>query len=155
MKTAGIADQPFCVPKFYLYLTPPENSLSIENLKTHIRVKFDTAIIPVAYRKITRVGVQNSMDSLATPTHKRYLEVNASADGSGIVDLFLDLSSLIKKDNVEFWPGGGASYPDATNYLYLEVPVETYGYLAPPTYWKIGDVQLWKADGLFTIKEIR
>ena len=154
MKTAAVSARVFCGWKFYLYLTPPENAQSIENLITHIRLEFD-ASIPAEYQKIVRVGIQNSMDGLATPTHKRWLDVNKSADGNRIVDLIIDLTSLIKKDNVEFYAGQNTDYPDATNYIYVEVPLEVYSYLNPPTVLYNGVIDIWKADGLFTIKEIR
>jgi hypothetical protein len=155
LKTSGVTDTPFCQSyKLYLYLTPPENALSLENLKMHIRVLFD-ASIPAGYRKIVRVGIQNSLDGLATPTHKRYFDVDISADANRIIDYSIDVTSLIKKDNVQFWAGDQSDYPDETNYIYVEFPPEILNYYNYPTVWKLGDIQLWKADGLFTIKEIR
>ncbi len=154
LKTAAVAGGYFCGNKFYLYLTPPENALSLENLKTHIRIKFNTSV-PVAFRKVLRVGIQNALDGLEYSTHKRSIELNVAADANRIVDLKLDLSSLIKKSNVEFWSGNASDYPNLTNYIFIEVPIEVYDYWVAPDYNRTGDIQLWKADGLFTINEIR
>lgn len=154
MKTAGVIGQPFCTNKLYLYLTPPENALSIENLKIHIRLKFDAGI-PAGLQKITSIGIQNSLDNLATPTHKRFVTVDQSADGDRVIDMKMTLTSLLKKDNVEFWPGGESDYPDATNYIYFELPEEIIDYYVTPAFTALGEVHIWKADGLFTIKEIR
>jgi hypothetical protein len=155
LKTAMIGGRMFCSNKFYFYLTPPENALSIENLQTHIRVQFDTAVLPEAYRKILRIGVQNALDGLEYSTHKRSIELNLAADVNGLIDLQVDLTSLINKDNVEFWPGTAADYPNATNFIFVEVPIEIYNYYVGPSYDPIGEVELWKADALFTIRAIR
>lgn len=138
----------FCIKRIYLVVYPPEEAISIEGLRTHIRLIFMSAV-SAAKQKIVRIGIIDDVDFYTgtfgphgvdvLPTPGKYIDLNISADANRMIDFSINLSSLLTKANT------------GNSYIYIDFPsdIETdaFGY--------IGDVILWKADALFTTTGIR
>lgn len=121
-----------CLGKALFYLVPPEDALSIQYLRTHFKFKFDSAI-PSGYRRLDRIGI---IDAKFNPTYERYLDLNLTADGNREVEVNINLTPLLKKDNVKY-----TLFEDAfgTGYTYI------YILLAPEI----------EADNLGSVGEMR
>jgi len=149
-----------CGDTWYFYIVPPEDALTIENIRTHLCIQFDSAV-PSAFQKLERVGIINTYPGLYPITHKRTLTVNKTADANRIIDLEIDLSKLLKKDNVDYWNGGAMSYPENATLIVLEFAVGASSYNGDGTLYQTGSlgepggVLLWKTDALFTTQGIR
>lgn len=136
-----------------MYLVPPKNALSIENMWTHINFQFDAGI-PSGQRVITNIGISAGYPldfSISGSTPKtdgtiRKLPVNWAADPTTrIIDKRIDLSSLLRKDV--------AGYRDF--FLDFTDPDEDYTYIwvefgVPVNTSITGKMNLWKADALYT-----
>lgn len=134
----------FCTGKALFYLVPPEDAISIQYLRTQFKFKFDSSI-PSGYRRLDRIGI---IDSKFSPTYERYIDLNLVADGNREVEVNINLTPLLKKDNVVY-----TLFEDAfgTGYTYI------YIQLAPELEdtGSVGEMRLWKADALFTTLGIR
>jgi len=123
----------------YCYIVPPEDALSIENLRTHLIVKF-CADVPEEFR-VVKI------------TYKKVFDVNKVADVNGIVDFEIDLSTLLKKDNVEYWQDLN-DFPTTGTFVYVELDPNVGNYWVINVNY-VAEIKLWKVDALFTTKEIR
>lgn len=134
----------FCTGAALFYLVPPEDAINIQYLRTQFKFKFDSSI-NVAYRRLDRIGI---IDAKFSPTYERYLDLNLIADGNREVEVNINLTPLLKKDNVAY-----TLFEDAfgTGYTYI------YIQLAPEleNTGSVGEMRLWKADALFTTLGIR
>jgi len=154
LKTAAFANNTnICNNGVYMYLVPPKNALSIENMWTHINFQFDAGI-PSGQRVITNIGISAGYPldfSISGSTPKtdgtiRKLPVNWAADPTTrIIDKRIDLSSLLRKDV--------AGYRDF--FLDFTDPDEDYTYIwvefgVPVNTSITGKMNLWKADALYT-----
>lgn len=135
-----------CLGKALFYIVPPEDAQTIQYLRTHFKFKFDSSIDP-AYRRLDRIGI---VDAKFSPTYERYLDLGLTADGNREVEVNINLTPLLKKDNVAY-----TLFEDAfgTGYTYI------YILLAPEieadNIGSVGEMRLWKADALFTTLGIR
>ena len=150
LKTAGYKTAYPCSNVNFLYLVPPEDAITIENLRTHISFRFNSTI-PSANQYIRSIGIVDTIPGIAPYTYRRMITVNKQADANRVVDLDIEISKLLKKDNVFYWNGSG-DYPVGATFICLEFDIEINNY---PVYGYIGEFFLWKADGLFTTKGIR
>ena len=136
----------------YCYIVPPEDALSIENLRTHLIVKF-CADVPEEFRVVKRIGISNTMLGAGEITYKKVFDVNKVADVNGIVDFEIDLSTLLKKDNVEYWQDLN-DFPTTGTFVYVELDPNVGNYWVINVNY-VAEIKLWKVDALFTTKEIR
>lgn len=151
IKSVGMNSTAWCGGKILLYVLPPERALSIENMFVHFKATFDSAIssgnrvvksisivdkIPDSYLNNDGVGYYRSMD------------LNISADVNRKVDIKVDVSHLLKKDNV-----GYREYFDddlgGLTYVMIEPDDDLLGVI------NIGTIDLWKVDAQFTTSGIR
>lgn len=133
-----------CLGKALFYLVPPDNAQTIQYLRTQFKFRFDSSINS-AYRRVDRIGI---IDAKFNPTYERYLDLNLVADGNREVELNVNLTPLLKKDNVAytlFEDAFGTGY----TYIYILLAEEL------SDTGSIGEVLLWKADALFTTQGIR
>jgi len=149
-RTAAISNAAWCRDKALLYLVPPQDALTIENMFCHFRFTFDAGVA-VGSRIVEYIGIANQVPLFieTDPTYLRKIDLNQAADGSRKVDIKLDLTSLLKKDNVRY-----REYfetPVTTDYTYVIIKLS--GNLRDIT--TVGTIDLWKLDGLFTSKGIR
>lgn len=149
-RTAAIVNAAWCRDKAYLYLVPPQDALTIENMFVHFKFTFDAGVAS-GDRKIEYIGIANEVPLLiqANPSYLRKIDLNQSADVNRKLDIKLDLSSLLKKDNVRY-----REYfetPVTTDYTYVIIKLAE----ALRDTGTVGTIDLWKMDGLFTSKGIR
>lgn len=144
-------EYPTCSYRFFFYLVPPKNALTIENLYTRIRLTFGAGVAS-GDQKIVSVGIADQVPLLVTgtPNYERVLNVNQAADANRVVDLRLDLSALLNKSNVAYQDSAG-TYP-STGYTYVELLLSSNinnGHSGDAV------INLWKTDALFTTTGIR
>lgn len=138
-----------CGDKFYVFPVPPEDAISIENLYLQLRVRFNTGV-PVGERVIERIGIANNRPFFGDdPIRWRYYDLNQAADGNREVDIKIDLSALLKKDDVRFHDYFDGLDPAEVGYTY--VYIET----ASTQSGAYGDLLLCKMDALYTTTGIR
>ena len=152
LKTAASTNALTCGFIQYCYIVPPEDALSIENLRTHFIFKFHEDV-PEEFRIVRRIGIVNTMLGAGAITYKKVYDVNKVADANRVVDFEIDLSKLLKKDNIEFWSDFN-DYPENATFVYVELDPNVSPFWVVSTNY-IGEVLLWKIDALFTTKEIR
>lgn len=150
LKTAALTNTSVCRDKFYFWLTPPQNALSIQYLRTHFKFIFDSGV-SVGNRVIEKIGIiSKDVYDETTAAYFRELELNQAADANREVDIDINLSSLLKKDNVTFTSDPlGVDLQEGYTLIYIQLPV------ALTLNNTVGTIQLWKADGLFTTTGIR
>jgi len=139
-----------CLSRFYMYMQPPKDALTIERLFCHFVMQFDSGVA-VADRKILSVGIVDELPPITintTSNYQRRQEVNLQADSDRRVDLSIDLTHLLKKDNVAYEEVGFDGGPD-NGFTAVEILLPSG---VPQT---TGVVELWKLDGLFTTIGIR
>lgn len=150
LKIAAQANIAMCQDKAFLYLVPPQDALTIENMFCHLRFTFDAGI-SAPNRVVKYIGIANEVPLFINddPSYLRKIDLNVAADGNRKVDIKLDLTSLLKKDNVRYRE-------------YFETPVtEDYTYVIIKLsdgcrdILNVGTIDLWKLDGLYTSKGIR
>lgn len=133
-----------CAGKALFYIVPPEDAQTIQYLRTHFKLKFDSSI-PTAYRRLDRIGI---VDSKFNITYERYLDLNLIADGNREVEVNINLTPLLKKDNVAYTLFEDA-FGNGYTYIFIELAPEL------ENTGSIGEMRLWKADALFTTLGIR
>ena len=149
-RTACAVNVTACTSKIIMFLIPPENALTIEQLYCHFRMTFDSAISS-GDRVIEYIGIQDEVPlsvSVAPHSLKKF-DVNVVADGSRKVDIRLDLSSLLTKSKA----GYRDYFTDPGGYGLTYVVVKFRDALATTS--NVGTIDLWKLDGLFTTQGIR
>lgn len=150
LKTAGADTNniltTFCNGKAAFYLLPPKEALSIQYLRTQFKFVFDSSI-PTDWQKIAKIGIIDSKIE-GFRAYERLLDIDLQADGARTVELNMNLTPLLKKDNVaytEFEDTFGTGY----TYVYIELAPELQATGSP------GEMRLWKVDALFTTQGIR
>jgi len=150
-RSVAVAGRGSCTEKIYLYPVPPEDALTIESLFTHFQFTFDSAV-PSDYRKIEYIAVASERPLFINdqPTTMQRIDLNVSADVNRKVDLKLDLTHLLVKENVGFTSLLSADYEqDNMTLIYVKFP----NYLRDTL--NVGTIDLWKADSVYTTREIR
>lgn len=151
IKSIAMANVAWCGGKVLLYVLPPEKALTIENLFVHFKATFDSGISG-GNRVIKSISVVDMIPPLynsnAGVNYIRTLDLNIAADGSRKVDIEVDISSLLKKDNV-----GYREYMDDDFGGLTYVMIEPAAALAGVS--NIGTIDLWKLDAQFTTQGIR
>lgn len=134
--------------KAFFYLIPPERALTIENLRMHLKFTFD-ASVSVGNRIVQAVGIADEFPAFITDEPNRLLqyEINQAADGSRKVDIMIDLTPLLKRDDVAFRDFIEPDGLTGLTYAYLKLADGCRGALA-------GTIELWKVDATFTTEGI-
>jgi hypothetical protein len=138
-----------CSNGIIFYLVPPDGALTIENLWVHIFMEFDSSIA-VGKRVLKKIGI---IDTDASPTlfpslidRLKVFDVNISADANRQIDKRIDLSALLKKDNIAYRNLFADSSTPDNGYTMVYLGFDDS--LAETSI--IGKVKLWKTDALFT-----
>lgn len=137
-----------CTNVIMMYLVPPDGALTIENLYMHLVMQFDAAV-PVGDRVLRKIGISDEFTSeyfFGAPNRLKVYDVNIAADGSRMIDKRIDLSALLKRDDVLYremiLP---ISAPETGyTYIYLEFDADQKENNS------LGSIKLWKADALYT-----
>lgn len=139
-----------CNYRLFAYPVPPDNAITIENLYLHLIIKFNVGIASGS-RKIVRIGVGNSRPIYGSdPPRFRYYDVNLSADPTTrIIDTKIDLSALLKKDDVRYADYFDHGDPSDLGFTYVIIDLPTD--LTSTN----GDLLLCKMDALYTTTGIQ
>lgn len=152
MKTVASLLQAMCTDKVYAYPVPPQNALTLERIFVHFKITFDSSVA-TGDRKITEIGISNTRPFFYRdePTDKLMLPVNLSADANRVIDLKIDLSSLIPdKTAVDYDAVFEADYETGDKtFVYVKMPEGLRDVLT------VGIIDIWKIDTVWTTKEIR
>lgn len=151
MRSVAVAGRGMCTDKHYLYPVPPQDAITIEGLFCHIRVLFDSSVA-AADRVIQAIGVTSERPLFIgdEPAHAREQLLNLSADANRRIDLKIDLTHLLTKENVGFTPLLSADYEqDNMTFIYLRGSPSLRNSLT------VGTIEIWKADSIYTTREIR
>ncbi len=150
LKTGGVIGSSMCTNIAWLYLLPPEDAQSIENLYCRIKLTFDSSVA-ISSRKLVAVGVsskaQNNFNG--APAYSREVELNLQADGSRVVEATIDLTTILRKTDIRFSSSFGDFTTDDFTMVYIRLPDALQSILV------VGTINVWKLDGTFTTKEIR
>lgn len=151
LRSVAVANRAACTDKYYLYPVPPEDALTIENLFTHFKITFDSSV-PAGSRVVEAIGITNERP-LFNGNHasiERLIQLDEVADGNRVVDIKIDLSDLLVKENVGFTPLFGADYEtENQTFVYVKLPSGLRETL------NVGTIDIWKTDILYTTREIR
>ena len=104
LKTVLAANQSGCLNRFFLYMLPPKDALTIERLFCHFVFQFDSAVA-TADRVVQSIGIVDQLTPFpitATSNYQRRQQVDLSADSNRRVDLSIDLTHLLKNTNVAY-----------------------------------------------------
>lgn len=146
----NIPNSYLCNYRMMAYPIPPDNAISIENLYLHLIIRFNVDI-PSGSRKITRIGVANNRPLFGNePARFRYYDVNLTADPTTrIIDTRIDLSALLKNDDVRWADYFDHGDPSALGFTYVvfDLPTDLTS--------TNGDLLLCKMDALYTTTGIR
>lgn len=155
LRTVAAADFSMCGYRFMHYMLPPKDALTIERLYTHFVFQFD-ASIDVADQVIQSIGIVDEIPLLINgdANYQRRQELNIQADSNRRIDVSIDLSHLLKRDNVAY-EEGGFDPADDTGFTFVEVLLSPNLDINHPSYLSVGVAELWKIDGLFTTIGIR
>jgi hypothetical protein len=151
-RSIALVGRSWCGGKVLLYAIPPEKAISIENLYIHFKATFDVSVA-AGSRKIKRIAIvdkepllYNSNDDL---NYYRYIDVNISADVNRKVDVKLDLTHLLKKDNAKYREYFDSDSAGGFTYVMIEPDDSLMGTI------NIGTIDLWKIDAQFTTQGTR
>lgn len=151
-RSVVLADYVWCGGKILLYVMPPEKALTIENLYVHFKATFDSGISS-GQRIVKSISIVDKRpffyDSNSDVNYMRTLDLNISADANRKVDIKVDLSHLLKKDNVGFREYFADSDMPNLTYVMIEPDDALIGNN------NIGRIDLWKIDAQFTTQGIR
>lgn len=150
LRLCAMAGNTFCQDKEFLYIVPPAQALTIENLFCHFKLTFDTGV-PVASRVLEWIGVANEVPlSLNTPiNYLRKHDINLAADGNRQVDVKIDLSALLNRDNANYREYFDDPTTDDFTYCVVKLANGCQGNN------NVGTVNIWKLDALYTTTGIR
>lgn len=150
---AAGSGQSICLNRFFMYMIPPKEALTIERLFCHFVMTFDSGVA-AADRKIVSVGIVDEVRPFpmtSDANYQRRQAVNLSADANRVVDLSIDLTHLLKHDNVRYEEVAFDSSDIDTGFTAVEILLPE----ALSSTSNIGVLTLWKIDGLFTTDGIR
>jgi hypothetical protein len=157
LRSTAIAPRVFpngymCNYRFIVYPVPPDNAITIENLYLHLKVLFSVSVASGS-RKIARIGIGNNYPLYGNnPTRWKYYDVNIAADPTTrIAEAKIDLSALLKKDDVRWADYFNHGDPSKTGFTYIiiDLPSELVGSGTN------GDLILCKMDALYTTTGIQ
>lgn len=152
LKTVLAANQAACLNRFFLYMLPPKDALTIENLFCHFVFQFDSGVA-AADRVVQSIGIVDQLVPFpitAASNYQRRQPVNMSADANRRVDLSIDLTHLLKHDNVSYEED---AFDDGPTTGYTAVEILLSDNLRETS--TVGTIEIWKLDGLFTTTGIR
>lgn len=155
-KTAAVSQLDMvqiCTDQILFWLVPPDNAITIEYLRTHFIFEFESSV-DVADRVIEKIGIvdrftQNPEGGFAPANHFRTLDLNLAADGNRRVEVNMNLTPLLKKDDVSYDEFQPSIADTGFTFVYVKMPSNLRTNLA------VGKIKLWKTDGLFTTTGIR
>ena len=149
-RTAAISNATQCRDKALLYLVPPQDALTIENMFCHLKLTFDAGVA-VGNRIVEYIGIANEVPLFIEddPAYLRKIDLNQAADVNRKVDIKLDLTSLLNKNNANYREYFETPVTDDYTYVIIKLS----GNLRDTS--TVGTIDLWKLDGLFTSKGIR
>ena len=150
---AADSGQGICTNRFFMYMIPPKDALTIERLYCHFVMTFDAGI-SAADRKILSLGIVDELRPFPMTedaNYQRRQDLNISADANRVIDVSVDLTHLLNKTNVRYEESGFDSNPITTGYTAVEVLLP----LSLANTSNIGVLTLWKIDALFTTTGIR
>lgn len=131
-----------------LFIIPPKDALTIENLTSRIVVQFD-ASVPVEKRVLKRFGITIGTGGGAwwNNDRSRLIEVNKAADASRVIDMTLNLTPFLKKDAVAY-----RNQLLTLSELDYDCMYITAEFLDDQmTFENVnGAIKLWKAEALYT-----
>lgn len=150
LRTIGITNQVQCQDKKYIYISPPEKALTIENLHMHLIFTFDAAItVPNQVLQYVGIGSDYPLFITSDPVYFRKIDVNQAADGSRKINIMLDLSHLLKKTNVNFRSLFGTFATNDFTYVILKFGDGNRSVS------NVGTINLCRIDAQFTTEGIR
>lgn len=136
----------FCGQKFFMFPVPPEDAITIENLYLHLIMIFKVGVA-AGDRKITKIGIASDRPFFGgTPVRLLTYDVNISADANRKIDTRIDLSALLKNDNVRWRDFFSDPVSTDATYVYIELATDNSSN---------GDLLLCKTDALYTTTGIR
>lgn len=154
LKTIAADDaQTICLNRFFMYMIPPKEALTIERLYCHFVMTFDAGVA-AADRVLESIGIVDELrpfPATAEANYQRRQTINMAADANRTVDLSIDLTHLLKHDNVAYEEN--AFDPGETDTGYTAVEIKLPDSLSLTS--NVGALVLWKIDGLFTTTGIR
>lgn len=152
-RSIALANRSWCGGKVLIYPIPPEKAISIENLYMHFKATFD-ASVSSGSRIIKRVAIVDKQpllyNSNSDLNYYRYIDLNIAADPTTRkVDIKLDLSHLLKKDNAKYREYVDSDSAGGFTYVMIEPDDSLIGNN------NIGTIDLWKIDAQFTTQGTR
>lgn len=138
-----VAHGTWCARAFAIKQFPPDNAQSLENLFLHLRIEFNSSMATAA-KVLHRVCVVSGFPAYGRPQDESWFRelILDEAAVSGIVDIKLDLTSLIDKAAVD------------DTYVYVET-ANLNDFLSEASAGDGGDIWICKLDGIYTTREIR
>ncbi len=152
LKTVLASNQEGCLNRFFLYMLPPKDALTIERLYCHFVFQFDAGVA-AADRVVQSIGIVDELTPFpitATSNYQRRQSVNRSADSNRRVDISMDLTHLLNHNNVAYEE---SAFDDGPSNGYTAVEILLADALQSTS--TVGTIELWKIDGLFTTTGIR
>lgn len=154
LKTIGAdGNQNICASRFLMYMLPPKDALTIERLFCHFVMTFD-ASVAVGNRIVESIGIVDELPPFpitGSANYQRRQTLNLAANSSRVVDIGMDLTHLLKHDNVRYEEAVYDPSDITTGFTAVEIKLPDA--LSATT--TIGVLTLWKVDGLFTTTGIR
>lgn len=150
MRSTLILNQFMCTKRIMVHQLPPDSALSIENLFMRLRFTFSSTLL-AGQNVLYRVGIISDYPAYGQQDAEswvRYLTLNQAADGNNQIDLNLDLSHLLKKDNIDAVGTGSATL------VYIETAVAS-NEVSIDILANAGTINICKLDGIYTTREIR
>lgn len=146
---AGTSSGVLCGDSAFMFITPPENALTIEGLFVHLKLTFDAGIAS-GNRVLQWLAISNDVPLApgGTPTFFRKIDLNQSADASRKIDVKLDLSTCLNNDGVGFI-NSDSSITGTPTYVMLKVADANRGVTT------VANIDLWKIEAKYTTKGIR
>lgn len=139
-----------CQDKRYIYIVPPEKALTIENMMLHLKFTFDAGVsAPNRVLQYVGIGSNYPTSIVADPSYFRKIDLNLAADVNRKIDLLLDVSSLLKKANINYRPYFGTFVSTDYTYLILKFADANRGVS------NVGTIDLCRIDSQFTTEGIR
>ena len=152
LKTVLASNQSACLNRFFMYMLPPKEALTIERLFCHFVFQFNSGVA-AGDRVIQSIGIVDQLVPFpitADSNYQRRQEVNLQADSNRRVDLSIDLTHLLNNDNVAYEED---AFDDGPTTGYTAVEILLANNLRETS--NPGTIEIWKIDGLFTTTGIR
>ena len=149
LRSSALVNGGLCQDKAYFYLVAPKKAQTIENMYLHLRITFDAAIA-VGDRKIQYIGIGDEYPFFIDQEPSGYfnkLDLNLAADASRKINLRLNLTPLLKKDNAGWRDRFNAE--SGLTYVIIKTPDGNRGITSVAT------VEICKVDALYTTTGIQ